>query len=86
MEEEEEQAIEDIKLKGLQQVDDQYVFKMAVSKKGQWGSIWKSIKKIDKDSNGYVTGEELEEIFRDCFPVELDGKSLARYFRKFASI
>jgi hypothetical protein len=86
MEEEEEQAAEDIKLKGLQQVDDNYVIKIALMKKAQWGGIWKSIKKIDKDSNGYVTAEELEEIFREWFPVELDCKSLARYFKKFSSI
>lgn len=60
---------------------------MAVSKKGNWGGIWKSIKKIDKDSNGYVTVEELEEIFREWFPLELEGKSLMRYFRsKYSSI
>lgn len=86
MEEEEEQAAEDIKLKGLTQVDEQFVLKIAITKKAQWGGIWKSIKTIDKDNNGYVTAEELEEIFREWFPVELDGKSLIRYFRKFCSI
>lgn len=59
---------------------------MACNKKASWGGIWKSIKKIDKDSNGFVTIEELEEIFREQFPIELDGKSLYYYFKKFASI
>lgn len=49
---------------------------MAVTKKSQWGGIWKSIKNIDRDSNGYVTAGELEELFKEFFPVELDGKSL----------
>jgi hypothetical protein len=59
---------------------------MAYNKKANWGGIWKSIKRIDKDSNGYVTIDELEEIFREQFPVELEGKSLYTFFKKFASI
>lgn len=59
---------------------------MAFNKKANWGGIWKSIKKIDKDSNGYVTIDELDEIFKEWFPVELEGKTLNRYFRKFGSI
>ena len=58
---------------------------MATKKKAQWGGIWKSIKKIDRDHNGYVLIEELEEIFREHFPVELDGKSLVKFFKKYSS-
>ena len=54
---------------------------MAINKKAKWGGIWKSIKSIDKDSNGFVTIDELEEIFREQFPVDLEGKTLTRYFR-----
>ena len=60
--------------------------KHAIKKKSAWGGIWKSIKQIDKDSNGFVTAEELEEIVKEHFPVELDGKSLIRYLRKFSSV
>lgn len=77
---------EDFKLKGLEQVDEDFILKMANSDKAKWGGIWKSIKNIDKDSNGYVTIEELSEIFIEYFPLELDGKSLLRYFRKYVSI
>jgi Ca2+-binding EF-hand superfamily protein len=41
---------------------------------------------IDKDSNGYVTLDELDEIFREWFPVELEGKTCNRYFRSFGSV
>lgn len=59
---------------------------MALSKKANWGGIWKSVKKIDKDSNGFVTIDELEEIFREWFPVELEGYNLILFFRRFGSI
>jgi len=60
---------------------------MATAKKLNWVGIWKSIKKIDKDSNGYVTLEELDEIFREWYPLELEGKTLNRYLRlKYGSV
>lgn len=86
LEADDEQHAEDIKLKGLSQVNEAFIVKMACQKKANWGGIWKSIKKIDKDSNGFVTIDELEEIFREWFPVELEGKSAYYYFRKFGSI
>jgi len=76
-----EQAAEDIKTKGLEHVNETFIIGIANSKKANWGGIWKSIKKIDKDSNGYVTIEELDEIFREWFPLELEGRTLNRFFR-----
>jgi hypothetical protein len=63
------------------------VVHLAQTKKLNWVGIWKSIKKIDKDSNGYVTLEEIDEIFREWYPLELEGKTLNRYFRsKYGSV
>ena len=56
---------------------------MAAGKKSAWGGIWKSVKQIDKDSNGFVTIEELENIFKEYFPVDLEGKSLLTYFKRY---
>ncbi len=81
LEADDEQAVEDIKNKGLEQVAEEYIVNMANNKKQAWIGIWKSIKKIDKDSNGYVTLEELDEIFREWFPLELEGKTINRFFR-----
>jgi hypothetical protein len=82
-----EQAIEDIKTRGLEHVGEDFIVKIASAKRLSWAGIWKSIKKIDMDSNGYVTIEELDEIFREWFPLEMDGKSLHRFFRfKYGSV
>ena len=78
--------VEDDKLKGLLQVDEDYILSIALKKKSNWGGIWRSIKTIDKDSNGYVTIDELEEIFKEQFPLELDKKSVYYYFKKFSSV
>ena len=67
-------------------VDEAFLVKMAVNKKAQWGGIWKSVKNIDKDSNGFVTTDELDEIFHEWFPFELEGKSLRMFMKKYQSI
>jgi hypothetical protein len=83
----EEQAKEDIKNKGLEHVGESFLLSLALAKTTSWAGIWKSIKKIDKDSNGYVTVEELDEIFREWFPLELEGKTVTRFFRsRYGSI
>ena len=80
-------AMEASKTKGLKDVDDKYIIQLASSKIANWGGIWRSIKSIDKDSNGYVTLEELDEIFREWFPIQLEGKTLNRFFReKYGSV
>ena len=53
------------KVKGLSQVGEDYLLSMAFQKLALWGGIWKTVKAIDKDSNGFVLIEELEEIFKE---------------------
>jgi len=44
------------------------------------------VRAIDKDNNGFVLINELEEIFKDQFPYELEGKTLRNFFFRFAAI
>jgi Ca2+-binding EF-hand superfamily protein len=46
----------------------------------------KCIKEIDKDNNGYVTTQELDDIYKLNYPDELGDKDLKRLFRAFSSI
>lgn len=83
LEADDEQAIEDIKTKGLQQMEGEFILQLASSKPNNFfAGIFKSIKKIDKDSNGFVTIDELDEIFREWYPLEMEGKTLNRYLKK----
>ena len=85
LENDDEQAAEDIKLKGLTQVSKDFLIEMAMRNKSKWGGIWKAIKGIDKDQNGFVTSDELEVIFKEYFPLDLDRKSTAHVFKEYAS-
>lgn len=85
IEQEDEQNAEDFKNRGLEYVDENFIIKMALQKKDKWGGIWRTIKTIDKDSNGFVTPSELEEIFKEWFPLELNGKTLVNVFKKYRS-
>jgi hypothetical protein len=46
----------------------------------------KNIKEIDKDNNGYVTNQELDDIFKMHYERELGYKDLKTLFKPFASI
>jgi len=50
-----------------------------------WNLIWRAVKSLDIDRNGFLQINELENCFRDYFPLELEGKSAIHYFRKFGT-
>lgn len=64
-------------------MDGDFIIQLASVKPNNFfAGIFKSIKKIDKDSNGFVTIEELDEIFREWYPLEMEGKTLNRYLKR----
>ena len=44
------------------------------------------LKELDPTKNGFVTDQELEDIFKLVYPTALRGKNLKRAFKTFASI
>jgi len=44
------------------------------------------VKELDPTKNGYVTNQELEDIFKLIYPAALQGTNLKKVFKKFASI
>ena len=44
------------------------------------------LRELDPGRNGYVTNQELEDIFRSVYPEKLKNVSLKRIFESFASI
>jgi Ca2+-binding EF-hand superfamily protein len=48
--------------------------------------VFLKIKGIDKDNNGYVTSQELDDILRLEYGSELNARDLKGLFRQFASI
>jgi len=49
-------------------------------------AIMKNIKEIDRDNNGYVTNQELDDIFKMHYETELGSKDLKFLFKPFASL
>ena len=41
---------------------------------------------LDPSRNGYVTSEELEELFKSIYPKQLNSVNLIKVFKPFASI
>jgi len=57
-----------------------------IRKENRLVGIMKNIKEIDKDNNGYVTNQELDDIFKMHYEKELGTKDLKKLFKPFASI
>ena len=47
--------------------------------------VWRSIKDIDNDKNGFLDVGELEQCFREHFAPEMEGKSLVYFFRRWST-
>jgi len=41
---------------------------------------------LDRDNNGFILLNELEDVFREFFPLELENKSLKNWLSIFSSI
>ena len=48
-------------------------------------AVWKSVRDVDDDSNGFLNVSELEACFKEHFAFELDGNSLVYLFRRFST-
>ena len=46
----------------------------------------KNIREIDRDNNGYVTNQELDDIFKMHYNNELKTKDIKTLFKPFASL
>jgi hypothetical protein len=57
-----------------------------ISASNKLAVIFRIIKDIDKDNNGYVTNQELDDIFKVSYEKELGGRDLKPLFKRFASI
>ena len=57
-----------------------------LAKEDKLANVLKCIREIDKESNGYVTIQELDDIFKVVYPEALADKDIKRLFRRFSSI
>ena len=52
---------------------------------GNMAKVWKSIKELDFEMNGFLLVGELDECFREHFAPALVGKSLVYFFRRWST-
>ena len=86
LEENEALLAEHVKNKGLIQVDREFLVTVAMTNLKNWTDIWRNVRQqYDFDKNGFVSVDELTELFYQYFPAQLEGKTMARYFKEFIS-
>lgn len=76
---------DDVKLKGKDQVDENYIGPIMSNNLNKMARVWRSIKDVDDDKNGFLQVEELEACFIEHFAPELNGKSLVYFFRRWST-
>ena len=69
----------------MQQVDAEFFASLIKKNANGWNLVWRAIKAVDLDKNGFLQIDELESCFRDIFPYDLNGKSSVHYFRQFGT-
>ena len=57
-----------------------------VIRKNRLPQIMRVIREIDRDNNGYVTNQELDDIFKINYEEELGSRDLKTVFKRFASL
>ena len=85
IEQQKQQMQEDSKLKGLEQVDETYIGPIMSNNPNKMAKVWRSIKDVDDDKNGFLQVGELEACFIEHFAPELRGKSLVYFFRRWST-
>jgi len=57
---------------GLQQVDAKFLAALAIKNSNNWNLVWKAVRQMDHDRNGFIELEELESVLRENFYYELN--------------
>ena len=76
---------DDHKLKGLEQVDETFIGPIMSKNPNKMARVWRSIKDVDDDKNGFLQVDELQACFIEHFAPELRGKSLVYFFRRWST-
>lgn len=51
-----------------------------------WTDIWRNVRQqYDFDKNGFVSVDELTDLFFQYFPAQLEGKTMSHYCKDFIS-
>ena len=50
-----------------------------------FAKVMRTIREIDKERNGYITNQELDDILRMYYPHELSDKDIEAHIHKFTS-
>ena len=74
--ENEDKIIQDMaKNKGLAQVLESELVDLAVNDTLAWSQLWGSVKKMDVDNNGFLDKNDFDNLFKDFYAKEMEGKS-----------
>jgi hypothetical protein len=71
------------KIQGLKPAGEEQLIEIALSNLLGWSKIWREIRTLDIDRNGFIERHEFEQLLRDTYPFELQPYSLIGYLEKY---
>lgn len=69
------------KTQGRQPISEDLLVDIALTNLLGWSSIWREIRTLDIDRNGFIEKEGLEQLLRDQYPLKLEKFSFVAYFK-----
>lgn len=66
-------------------MNETYLASIMSKNSNRMALVWRGIKDLDTDANGFLSVDELDVCFRENFAPELEGKSMVYFFRKFGT-
>ena len=55
---------------------------MALSNILAWSNVWRNVKQLDKDKNGFIDKTDFQQLIQDYFPKQMEGNSLYLYCKQ----
>ena len=68
---------------GQKPIGEEILVEVAMTNLLGWSKIWREIRTLDIDRNGFIEKYELEQLMRDHFSADLEPYSFYSYFEKY---
>ena len=71
------------KAQGLTPIGEDKLVETALTNLLGWSRIWREIRTLDIDRNGFIERQEFEQLLRDQYPLELEKYSFLDFLDKY---
>lgn len=56
---------------------------MALNDTLAWSEVWRNVKKLDIDNNGFIEQQDFENLIKDFYPTKTENTSFYNLFKRW---